>query len=96
MEWLVHVRIKVPATASPDEVATRTQGEADRAAEMSADGHIIRLWRIPGEWANWGLWSAADATELHGLLSTLPLHVWADVEVHPLARHPLDPGTPAA
>jgi muconolactone D-isomerase len=93
MEWLVNVRIKPPHSATAEEIAERTRGETERAEAMTADGHIVRLWRIPGEWANWGLWSAADATELHALLSTLPLHVWADVTVHPLAKHPNDPSS---
>ncbi|HKC30032.1 MAG TPA: muconolactone Delta-isomerase family protein [Jatrophihabitans sp.] len=91
MEWLVHVRIKPPHTASADEIAQRTRIETERAEAMSREGHLVRVWRIPGEWANWGLWSAGDATELHALLSTLPLYKWADVTVHPLAQHPIDP-----
>lgn len=91
MEWLVNVRIKVPYSAPAGEVADRVRRETELADRFAAAGHIVRLWRIPGEWANWGLWSASDATELHRLLSQLPLHEWADVTVHPLAEHPNDP-----
>ena len=37
-----------------------------------------------------GVWEAADATELHELISSLPLFPWIDAEVTPLATHPLD------
>jgi muconolactone D-isomerase len=51
----------------------------------------VRLWRIPGRTANWGLWRANDATELHDALISLPCGPM-DIEVMPLARHPNDPG----
>ena len=52
-----------------------------------------RLWRVPGRWANWGLWEAPDATALHEALNSLPLWPWMSIRVHPLARHPNDPPT---
>jgi muconolactone D-isomerase len=52
---------------------------------------LVRLWRIPGRTANWGLWRAADATELHDALTSLPLWPHMHIEVVPLAKHPNDP-----
>jgi muconolactone D-isomerase len=45
-----------------------------------------------GRWANWAIWVAADATELHAALESLPLFKWLDIEVLALAAHPSDPG----
>jgi muconolactone D-isomerase len=91
MEFLVHIEVLWP----PDGDATRRDAlvaaEGARARELAEQGTIVRLWRIPGRWANWGLWSAADATALHAAISSLPLYPWLSVTVHPLAAHPSDP-----
>ena len=85
------MRLSWPGTLSADARAAATAAEAARARELAAAGTIVRLWRIPGERANWGLWSATDADELHAAVSSLPLWPWCEVTVHPLARHPNDP-----
>ncbi|MGX1953022.1 muconolactone Delta-isomerase family protein [Streptomyces anulatus] len=41
---------------------------------------------------NWGLRHAADPTELHAVISSLPVWPWMDVTVHALSDHPVDPG----
>lgn len=92
MEFLVHIEVRWPPDGDPEEKARLVAAEGDRASELIAEGRIRRLWRIPGRWANYGLWHAADATELHAALSSLPLFAWCDIEVVPLAAHPSDPG----
>ena len=66
--------------------------ELEAGQRLAHAGQLRRLWRIPGRWANWSLYDVADATELHAALSSLPLYPWMDIEVHPLAEHPNDPG----
>lgn len=92
MEFLVNVEVKWPADGDEALRADLVAAEGTRAAELAAAGTIKRLWRIPGRWANWGLWEADDATALHQAISSLPLFPWLSVEVVPLARHPSDPG----
>lgn len=53
---------------------------------------MVRLWRVPGEWANWGLWNVVDEAALTEALSSLPLHPFMEIEVLPLDPHPSDPG----
>lgn len=93
MEFLVNIEVEWPAEGDRDELARLTAAEHDRALELAAEGRIKRLWRIPGRRANWGLWEAADATELHQAISSLPFYPWLTVEVYALARHPNDPAT---
>jgi muconolactone delta-isomerase len=74
--------------------AIRTK-EAARSRELAAQGHLVRLWRPPlrpGEWRTWGLFQAADATELESVLASMPLRVWRHDTVTPLTAHPSDPG----
>jgi muconolactone D-isomerase len=96
VEFLVHIEVLWPPDADPDEKARLIAAEGARARELIAEGRIRRLWRIPGRWANYGLWEAPDATVLHAALSSLPLSPWCDIEVEPLATHPSDPGPAVA
>jgi len=91
MEFLVHIEIDWPPGADPAERERLFRAELARGQELSRAGLMRRLWRIPGRWANWGLWEAPDATALHEALTSLPLWPWMSVEVHPLARHVNDP-----
>jgi muconolactone D-isomerase len=86
----------VPDGVSDSEVDDTKEREAVRAAELAVQGHLLRLWKPPvqgGEWRTLGLWRADNVKQLHGLLATLPLHVWMMVQITPLLPHPNDPGT---
>jgi muconolactone D-isomerase len=95
-EWLVSVEIHIPSGVPAEEVRRRFEVELARAQTFRANGSLLRIWRVPGRWANWALWSAADATALHAMLMTLPLYEWADVTVRPLAVHPVEAGDDGA
>jgi len=92
MDFLVHITTTFPSTMPGDEREALFTAESKRAAALAEAGRLVRLWRIPGRRANWGLWRAADATELHEALTSLPLWPYMDIEVTALARHPNDPG----
>jgi len=91
MEFLVHIRVHYPPNGDATERDRLIAAEETRARELAEAGTLQRLWRIPGRWANWGLWEASDATALHAALSSLPFYPWLDIEVHPLGAHPSDP-----
>jgi muconolactone D-isomerase len=95
MEFLVEIEVRWPADGDPGRKAALIKAEAERAAELAAAGRLLRLWRVPGRWANVGLWNAADAGELHEALASLPFFPWLDITVRPLAAHPSDPGRSA-
>ena len=61
-----------------------------RGSELRDGGMIIRIWRIPGQLANVGIWQATDANELHAAISSLPLFPWMKTRVTPLATHRLE------
>jgi muconolactone D-isomerase len=91
MDFLVHISIKLPADMPRDESEPLLGAESERAAALAKAGRLVRLWRVPGQRANWGLWRAPDATELHEALTSLPLWPYMDIEVTALAKHPNDP-----
>ena len=91
MEFLVHITIAMPLGMPDDERRALYAAESVQAASLAAAGRLVRLWRIPGRTANWGLWRASNATELHDALTSLPLWPYMDIEVTVLAKHPNDP-----
>ena len=91
MEYLVNIDVALPHGMPGEERQELYAAEAVQAASLAAAGRLVRLWRIPGRTANWGLWRADDATELHDALTSLPLWPYMHIEVVPLAKHPNDP-----
>lgn len=105
MEFLVDMATTVPEGTTDAEVDAMRTREAARSRELAAKGFLLRLWRpplAPGEWRSWGLFQAADATELESMLLSMPLRAWRHDTVTPLTAHPSDPqsaddaSTPAA
>src|SRR5689334_1580953 len=85
MEFLVDMVTTVPDGTTDAEVDAIRTREAARSRELAAQGNLLRLWRPPldaGEWRTWGLFQAADATELESVLSAMPL-----------TAHPTDPAS---
>jgi muconolactone delta-isomerase len=94
MEFLVEFDISVPGGTPPAEVAAREQAEAAAAAQLAAEGRLVRLWRrtlATGEARVLGLYRADSESELTGWLDALPFSTWMHVTVIPLEGHPNDP-----
>src|SRR5260370_2669378 len=94
MQFLVDMVTTVADGTTNAEVDAIGIHEAARSRELAAQGHLLRLWRPPldtGEWRTWGLFQAADASELEKVLSSMPLRVWRHDTVTPLTAHPSDP-----
>ncbi len=96
MDFVVRIDVGLPPDFEHSRRENLIRAESVRAKELASRGVIRRLWRIPGRWANVGIWSAEDGTALHEALSSLPLYPWLDVSVTPLAHHPSDPGPEAS
>jgi muconolactone delta-isomerase len=91
MEFLVHIEITGRIEGGSEAESQLREQEAARARELAQAGVLRRLWRVPGQRANWGIWNASSADELHAALSSLPLFPYMTIAVHPLATHPNDP-----
>ncbi len=91
-EYLVYIQVNWPPEGDPTRRDELISAERARGQELVEAGVIRRLWRVPGRWANWGLWRAASPAELHEALASLPFFPWLDIKVIPLAHHPNDPG----
>jgi muconolactone D-isomerase len=89
MEFLVAIDVRLPGALPERERAELRAAELERGRELVEAGVIAAIWRVPGALRNVGIWEAADATELHEHLSSLPLFPWLTADVTPLAEHPL-------
>jgi muconolactone D-isomerase len=89
VEFLVQIAVELPPNMPDDECARLREAELVRGRELLAAGRIKSIWRVPGRLWNVGIWEAADATELHALLESLPLFRWFSAEVTALAEHPV-------
>jgi len=90
MEFLVPIKIALPDQMSDDRRAALFAAEADRAAELRAERTLARIWRVPGQTANWSHYVVSSTDALHDSLTSLPLWPWMTVDVHPLATHPAE------
>ena len=90
-EFLVTFTISIPK-GTPSQAVDETEArEAQRAKELAGQGHLLRLWRLPGESRSLGLWNAGDPAEMQAILTSLPLDPWMTDETTPLTPHPSDP-----
>ena len=87
----MEIDVRLPESLTDAERAELLERELERGRELVDAGVIWAIWRIPGALRNVGVWEAADASELHEHLTSLPVFRWVTTEVTPLADHPLTP-----
>jgi muconolactone D-isomerase len=89
MEFLLKITVRLPHDMTASARAQLVAAERVRGAELTASGTIRAIWRIPGQFANYAIWSSPSATELHEAITSLPMWPYIDAHVTPLARHEL-------
>jgi muconolactone delta-isomerase len=90
-EFLTTFTITVPPDSPREAVADTEAGEAARAKQLADEGHLLRLWRLPGPASTLGLWNAASQADMQAILASLPMDRWTTVQTTPLTPHPSDP-----
>jgi muconolactone D-isomerase len=91
MEYLVTMTTHVPDGTPQQAVEDVRTREAARSRELAAQGHLRRLWTLPGHGRALGLWQASSPAEMQQMLTSLPLDPWMTVQTTPLSPHPSDP-----
>jgi len=89
MEFLVRTELTSPLPEDSIEREALLARERAVGVELKRRGIISHIWRVPGRQANIAVMDVADATELHDVLTSLPLWPYTTVTVEPLAVHPL-------
>ena len=91
-EFLVTFTLAVPPGTAAEAVEDTEAREAQAAHELAGQGHLLRLWALPGDGRTLGLYQARDAVQMQAILQALPLAPWMTVDTTPLSPHPSDPG----
>jgi muconolactone delta-isomerase len=91
VEFLTIFTVTVPSGTPAQSVEDTEAREAARAKELAEQGHLERLWVLPGQGRALGLWRARDAAEMEAIVKSLPLDSWMTTQITPLTPHPSDP-----
>lgn len=92
MEFLLNISISFTRDEDEQTRARLIAAEHEAVQALSSQGHLVRIWRTPGAFGNWAVWQAQDATELHDIISGLPLFPWDDRRRPPPRQAPARPG----
>lgn len=98
-EFLTALTIAIPDGTPTRTVDDTNAREAERAHELAAEGHLLRLWKVSvesGVTRALGLWRAEDPASIRAMLESLPVSGWTAAEITPLTPHPNDPAIVAA
>jgi muconolactone D-isomerase len=80
----VNLPVEMPAdTANEIKAREKTYSQA-----LQRSGKWRHIWRLAGEYANYSVFDVESNTELHDILTGLPLFPYMKISVVPLCRHP--------
>ncbi len=88
MLFHVTIDVRIPHGIDPEEIKRLSEQEHERGVEFQRSGKWLHLWRVVGKWANVSIFDVDSPAELHGILSSMPLYPFMDIEVTALCRHP--------
>ena len=92
-EFLATFVVTIPDGTPRRAVEDAEADEAARARELADQGHLERLWALPGQGRALSLYRARDSAEMEAIMKALPLNPWMTTELTPLTPHPSDPAT---
>lgn len=98
-EFLVTFIPAAPEGTPAEDVERATAREAERAADLARQGHLIRLWALPpenGVSSALGLWHADGDGEMEAIVESLPLYPYLTTRTTKLTPHPGDPAAPGS
>lgn len=88
MLFMVHINVRLPAQWDQDKIDEVYSAEGARGMELMNEEKLLRIWRIVGRRANFGIWQSDSLEELHENIQSLPLFRYMDIEVTPIIKHP--------
>ena len=87
MLFMVNIVVHLPGDWPGDKLQTLVKAETARGMQCIQDGKLKRIFRVVGQRANFSIWETNTLEDLHATLSSLPMHPYMDVAVHPIIRH---------
>ena len=88
MLFQVSMDVRIPTDADPARIDRLKADEKARCQELMRNGKWRHIWRVAGRYANVSVFDVESPTELHDIVSALPLFPFMSIEVTALCRHP--------
>lgn len=85
---MVEMDVRIPPDFDKNEADRLKAAEKARFQELQRSGKWRHIWRVVGRYANVSVFDVESNTELHDLLTGLPLFPFMEMKVTPLCRHP--------
>lgn len=89
MLFMLHVRYAPRPGLGEAEAQALRRRHDEHVAGLARRETLLGIWRIAGAQANYSLWQADSPEALQAVLQELPLYPHLQVDVTPLAPHPL-------
>ncbi|MGO2439436.1 MAG: muconolactone Delta-isomerase [Serratia proteamaculans] len=84
VEMIVKLPVDMPKDIA-DEIKLR---EKKYSQALQSAGKWRHIWRVVGSYANVSIFDVESNTELHDILSALPLYPYMEIRAEALCRHP--------
>jgi muconolactone D-isomerase len=84
---MVEMNVHIPLGFDKEEADRLKAREKDRFQELQRADKWRHIWRVVGRYANVSIFDVESNSELHDILTSLPLFPFMDMKVVPLCRH---------
>lgn len=88
MLFMVEMQVDIPLGFDALEADRLKAEEKARFQELQAAGTWRHIWRVVGQYANVSIFDVESNTQLHEILTGLPLFPFMAMKITPLCRHP--------
>jgi muconolactone D-isomerase len=88
MLTMVEMDVRIPLGFDKEEANRLKAREKERFQELQRVGKWRHIWRVVGRYANVSIFDVESNSELHDILTNLPLFPFMEMKVTPLCRHP--------
>ena len=88
MLTMVEMDVRIPLGFDKEEADGLKAREKERFQELQRVGKWRHIWRVVGRYANVSIFDVESNSELHDILTSLPLFPFMEMKVTPLCRHP--------
>ena len=85
---MVEMDVRIPLGFDKEEADRLKAREKERFQELQRAGKWRHIWRAVGRYANVSIFDVESNSELHDILTSLPLFPFMEMKVTPLCRHP--------
>ena len=85
---MVEMDVRIPLDFDKEESDRLKAREKKRFQELQRVGKWRHIWRVVGRYANVSIFDVESNSELHDILTSLPLFPFMTMKVTALCRHP--------